>query len=200
VTDGRWISLSEVFEGHEDEAADYLASRRDRMQKRGQIECDQCDFTTDWSPALTMHKQVKHEGGPVHEATVNPPPKPRTRPGRAPATFAEKAVAEGGEGWAGSFGPAGIPAAHLVLDEAKALHDLKRDGYGTDEDPLANYHAVAEFGIAPSAYVIQRIGEKLNRLKAALGRDSGSVDVEEELRDITLCGAIATVLYREENA
>jgi hypothetical protein len=192
VDEGRWISASDLFEGHEAEATDHMArietERREQiyMTEKRRVSCDECDFTTDWPPALAMHKRGKHEGGPIHEATVSPPTK-----GHARLPILDPGVVPG---------PAlpAPPPVHGVLDEAKALHDLKRDGYGTDADPLANYHSVAEFGIAPSAYVIQRIGEKLNRLKAAL-RGSVTVDIEEELADITLCGAIAIVLYREEN-
>jgi len=77
------------------------------------------------------------------------------------------------------------------------LHDAKQQGYGTEHDPFANYHAMRRFGVSPWRYVVYRVEEKMNRVQAAVLGER-SVDVVEELRDIAVMAAIAKVLYDED--
>jgi hypothetical protein len=101
---------------------------------------------------------------------------------------------------ASGIGPARRPGDPRFYAELKAmgdLHDEKQQGYGTEHDPFANYHAMRRFGVSPWRYVVYRIEEKMNRIQAAVMGER-SVDVVEELRDIAIMAAIAKVLYEED--
>lgn len=80
--------------------------------------------------------------------------------------------------------------------ELRALHFLKSEGYGTDEDPLANFTAIAQMTGEPAwVYPRRRALEKLARCEAleAQGRTD---DLREEHLDIASLMLCAEALRR----
>lgn len=77
-----------------------------------------------------------------------------------------------------------------LLDELAELHVEKSSTYGSSDDALANFAAVAEFADAEEWwYPLERVVEKLARVKSL--REQGRIDeIGQELPDIaslTLC-------------
>jgi dsDNA-specific endonuclease/ATPase MutS2 len=85
-----------------------------------------------------------------------------------------------------------------VLSEVLALHTRKSKDYGSDEDPLANIKASAEFGVEPWIGALVRLNDKIYRLKRhASGHALANETAEDSLIDICVYAPIALVLFRE---
>lgn len=54
---------------------------------------------------------------------------------------------------------------HEILTEAQALHDIKAQGYGSDEDPYANMRMSEAFGIPAVIGIGMRMNDKMTRIK-----------------------------------
>lgn len=87
-----------------------------------------------------------------------------------------------------------------VLKQMSELHSRKAQHYGSETDPYANVHASSELGIEPWRGVLNRINEKMIRLKSYIRRgETASPGVMEEIKDIQVYAVIAQILYEEEN-
>ena len=86
----------------------------------------------------------------------------------------------------------GHPGYVALLDELRALHKTKSAGYGTGDDPMGNFTAVAHLAGQPRyLYPVHRTIEKLTRVLSL--HASGRVgELEEEFLDgasLLLCAA-----------
>ncbi len=92
----------------------------------------------------------------------------------------------------------GHPGYLKLLEERVALHIEKSDGYGTAEDPFANYTAVAAARGEPRyLYALDRVTEKLVRIRQL--HAAGRVDLlEEEFKDCASLFDCATVMLRQD--
>ena len=87
-------------------------------------------------------------------------------------------------------GGAGHPEYLRLLDEMREVHLEKSGGYGTGEDPFANYNAVARFNGRPAyAYAVDRVIEKLERWKSlfAQGRFEELGEEHLDAASLLLC-------------
>lgn len=95
--------------------------------------------------------------------------------------------------------PSGKPGDPDWLAAHKDLYDLhleKSGGYGTDQDPLANFAAVAASTGQPAyLYPLDRIVEKIARIRSleAQGRIG---ELGEDLGDIAGLALCASALWR----
>lgn len=90
----------------------------------------------------------------------------------------------------------GHPEYMKVLDERRALHIEKSAGYGTGDDPFANFSAVAQMTGQPRyLYPVHRTIEKLTRVLSLHAQ--GRVDeLEEEFKDCASLLDCATAMLR----
>lgn len=88
-----------------------------------------------------------------------------------------------------------------VLDDMLILHDRKGKDYGTKDDIYHNQREAAKFGVLPWVYALMRLSEKISRVTSLLkaGDQPVNESFEESLLDIPVLGAIAVVLWREDN-
>ena len=85
-----------------------------------------------------------------------------------------------------------------ILAEVLELHARKSKDYGSDEDPLANIRASAEFGVLPWIGALVRLNDKIYRLKRhASGHTLANESAEDSLIDICVYAPIALALFRE---
>ena len=92
----------------------------------------------------------------------------------------------------------GHPEYMKVLAERKELHIEKSSGYGTGEDPFANFTAVATLTGQPRyLYPVHRTIEKLTRV-LSLHAQGRTWDLEEEFKDCASLLDCATALLRED--
>lgn len=88
-----------------------------------------------------------------------------------------------------------------IIHEITAMHDKKQKDYGTNEDPLANIRAAADYGVEPWIGCLVRMGDKMQRLKkAARGGTLANESIEDSLLDLAVYSIIDLVLYRESDA
>lgn len=86
-------------------------------------------------------------------------------------------------------------AAHADLLD---LHRVKSSGYGTGDDPLANFTAVAGMtGDPPWLYPLRRSVEKLARCES-LYRQGRHAELLEEFGDLAGLALCAAALLRRE--
>ena len=92
----------------------------------------------------------------------------------------------------------GNPTYLGLLDEIRTLHLVKSSGYGTSDDPFANFAAVSQSSGDPRyRYPVQRVAEKASRFFSLL--DQGRVDeLEEELTDMASLCLCAAAMLRED--
>lgn len=93
----------------------------------------------------------------------------------------------------------GHPVYMELLDTMKGLHLLKSGGYGTHDDPFANYTAVARAngGQERFKYAMDRVQEKLARAYSLYQQDRFG-ELEEEFMDIASGMVCATAMLRED--
>jgi hypothetical protein len=85
--------------------------------------------------------------------------------------------------------------AHAELVQ---VHEEKSGGYGTGDDPLANYVAVGvSNGRAPFMYALDRITEKITRCQS-LYQQGRVAELEEEFKDMASLALCAEALRRRE--
>jgi hypothetical protein len=88
---------------------------------------------------------------------------------------------------------------HEILKELGALHDLKQQDYGTDNDPFANVRASEHFGVPGWIGCIMRGHDKMIRLmKAARGGTMSNESIEDSLRDLAVYAIIGLCLREEK--
>ena len=91
---------------------------------------------------------------------------------------------------ANTNGGNGHPEYLRLLDELRATHLEKSGGYGTEEDPFANFTAVARHNGRPAyAYAVDRVIEKLERWKSlfAQGRFEELGEEHLDAASLLLC-------------
>ena len=78
---------------------------------------------------------------------------------------------------------------HAAHAELRKLHVNKSSTYGTDEDPLANFTAVAaKNGQPPEFYALERIEEKLTRaMNMIRAGKAGAVKEYPDIASLALC-------------
>ena len=92
--------------------------------------------------------------------------------------------------------PQGHPEYMKVLDERKALHIEKSSGYGTGDDPFANFTAVANAKNQPRfVYPVDRVQEKITRIYSLISQGR-FWDLEEEFKDCASLFDCATAMLR----
>jgi hypothetical protein len=78
------------------------------------------------------------------------------------------------------------------------VHEEKSGGYGTGDDPLANYVAVGvSNGRAPFMYALDRMTEKITRCQS-LYQQGRVAELEEEFKDMASLALCAEALRRRE--
>lgn len=90
-----------------------------------------------------------------------------------------------------------VPEVIDILHEMEDLHIKKSAGYGSNQDPLHNFNAVAKgAGLKNYHYPILRCMEKLTRAANLLeaGRDD---ELEEEFKDVALLMVLAEAMRRQ---
>lgn len=92
----------------------------------------------------------------------------------------------------------GHPEYRKVLGERLDLHIEKSSGYGTGEDPFANFTAVAQMSGQPRyLYPVHRTIEKLTRV-LSLHAQGRTWELEEEFKDCSSLLDCATAMLRED--
>ena len=92
----------------------------------------------------------------------------------------------------------GHPGYREVLHELRDLHAVKSGGYGTGDDPFANFTAVARLtGQERYYYPVQRAIEKLTRVMS-LHAQARTGELEEEFLDVASLLVCATAMLRED--
>ena len=95
-------------------------------------------------------------------------------------------------------GGKGDPEYKKVLGERLDLHLEKSAGYGTGEDPFANFSAVANMTGQPRyLYPVHRTIEKLTRV-LSLHAQGRTWDLEEEFKDCASLLDCATAMLRTD--
>ena len=97
-----------------------------------------------------------------------------------------------------NLGGKGHPGYLRLLEERVALHIDKSGGYGTDEDPFANFTAVARAKGQPRyVYPVDRAQEKLARIYSLIAQGREDL-LEVEFNDISSLLDCATTMLRED--
>lgn len=97
-------------------------------------------------------------------------------------------------------GGKGHPEYLRLLDALRALHLRKSGGYGTGQDPFANFTAVAQARNQPRfVYAVDRAQEKLTRVYSLLAQ--GRLDeLGEEFEDLASLFLCAEAMRRSDAA
>lgn len=94
----------------------------------------------------------------------------------------------------------GHPEYRNILFELRDLHTLKSGGYGTGDDPFANFTAVAAVSGEPRyLYPVLRSIEKLTRVMSLHGQDRTG-ELEEEFLDVASLLVCAAAMLREDSS
>lgn len=81
-----------------------------------------------------------------------------------------------------------------------ALHDLKQQDYGTDEDPFANVRATGEWGVPAWVGAMIRANDKLQRMKSMVRNGAVANEaIEDSFRDLAVYSIIGLILFEEEH-
>lgn len=92
--------------------------------------------------------------------------------------------------------PGGDPDWLAVWESLLSLHIEKSSGYGTGDDPLANFTSVAALSGEPAwLYPLRRSVEKLARCES-LYRQGRTGDLAEEFKDIASLALCASALLK----
>ena len=95
-------------------------------------------------------------------------------------------------------GGKGHPIYKRLLEERLDLHIEKSGGYGTDDDPFANFTAVARAKGQPRfIYPIDRLQEKLTRVYSLIQQDRVA-ELPEEFADIASLADCAHAMLIED--
>jgi len=95
-------------------------------------------------------------------------------------------------------GGRGHPGYLRLLKERVQLHIDKSAGYGTGEDPFANFTAVARAKDQPRyVYPVDRVQEKLARVYSLIAQGREDL-LEEEFSDMSSLLDCATTMLRED--
>ena len=95
-------------------------------------------------------------------------------------------------------GSQGHPEYKKLLDERLQLHIEKSGGYGTGEDPFANFTAVAKVKGQPRfVYPVDRCLEKITRIYSLIAQDRWD-ELEEEFKDGASLFDCAAAMLRED--
>lgn len=88
---------------------------------------------------------------------------------------------------------------HEILGELGDMHDEKSEGYGTDEDPLANVRASAHWGMPAWIGGMLRGHDKIIRLQNYARKGELPFEaVEDAFKDLAVYVIIALVLFEQE--
>lgn len=88
---------------------------------------------------------------------------------------------------------------HAILQELAELHDEKAKGYGTDEDPLANVRASAEWGMPAWVGALLRGQDKIKRLQVYAQKGELPFEsVEDAFKDLAVYAILGLVLFEQE--
>lgn len=87
-----------------------------------------------------------------------------------------------------------------IIEDMLALHRLKRQDYGSDQDPYANIRAGSRFiGVPDVVGCLMRMNDKMFRLSAwCKGSTMVNESVEDSLIDLAVYAIIALDLIREK--
>jgi len=95
--------------------------------------------------------------------------------------------------------PKGDPRFHALLKQIGDLHDIKQQGYGTHEDPLANVRASEAFGIPAWVGAMVRANDKMKRLQTYVKQETLPCEsVEDAFMDLAVYALIGLILFREQ--
>jgi hypothetical protein len=88
---------------------------------------------------------------------------------------------------------------HALLAELGALHDLKQQDYGLDDDPLANVRGSTAWGIPSWVGAMVRATDKVKRLQTfAIKGTLANESVIDAFNDLAVYAIIGRILYEEE--
>tara|TARA_R100001129_G_C5248251_1_gene227565 strand:+ start:146 stop:451 length:306 start_codon:yes stop_codon:yes gene_type:complete len=88
-----------------------------------------------------------------------------------------------------------------LLDSMKALHDIKRHDYASEEDVFANFRTCEMAGIPSWKGCCVRLGDKFSRIMQFAKREKLQVkdeSIKDTLLDMANYALIAIVLYEQE--
>jgi hypothetical protein len=101
-------------------------------------------------------------------------------------------------------GPAqarGSERFHELLKQIGDLHDKKQRDYGSQQDPLANVRAGAEWNVEPWVAAMVRGNDKVRRLQQYARTGSlANEGVQDSFMDLAVYALIALVLWEEGSA
>jgi hypothetical protein len=93
----------------------------------------------------------------------------------------------------------GHPGYTALLGELHVLHKLKSGGYGTGDDPFANFTAVAARRDQPRfLYALDRLVEKVARCDSLIAQERYD-ELGEEFKDIASLALCAESMRREDS-
>lgn len=94
----------------------------------------------------------------------------------------------------------GHPKFFVYLDYLASLHRRKNLNYANSKDPLSNFRASEEFGIAAWKAVLVRMSDKYSRLvQLAQGKpDLVGESFQDTLLDLASCSIICAILLDEK--
>lgn len=88
---------------------------------------------------------------------------------------------------------------HEILSELGDMHDEKSEGYGTDEDPLANVRASSLWGMPSWVGAMLRAHDKIIRLQNYAQKGELPFEkVEDAFKDLAVYSVIGLVLLEQE--
>jgi len=89
---------------------------------------------------------------------------------------------------------------HALLAELGALHDLKQQDYGLDDDPLANVRGSSAWGVPAWVGAMVRATDKVKRLQTfAVKGTLANESVIDAFNDLAVYAVIGRILYEEES-
>jgi hypothetical protein len=96
-------------------------------------------------------------------------------------------------------GNSGDPRYRALLDEMWELHCEKADGYGSDNDPLANLRDAEEWGLPNFMGAFLRAGDKFKRLKNHVRKGTIPGDnLHNDARDGAAYLLLGLILWEED--
>jgi len=101
----------------------------------------------------------------------------------------------------GAIPPEGYAPYLRKLDEMRQMHIAKAHDYGTDQDPLSNLRASAQFGVEPWVGAVIRMNDKVTRIASLCQKGTlKNESVEDSLLDIAAYALLALVLLDEKRS
>lgn len=97
---------------------------------------------------------------------------------------------------------AGNPDFYKILEELKAIHDMKNEDYSSDNNPLGNFEMCELAGIPMWKGIVVRLTDKMARILSFAKKEEFKVkdeNLEDTLKDLAVYSILCLIAWRKRN-